>query len=101
MRRFVWFGTILHNLENVKNTHGRVYGTLLKVTLLHGCFSSLLNCINGTKLREVSLIVIVRTGFLKYPWMAVRGNPFLIDTDYQKETEKGSENFYLDQAAGQ
>ena len=30
--------------------------TLLKVTLLHGCSSWLLNCANGTKLRKASHI---------------------------------------------
>ena len=30
--------------------------TLLKVTLLHVCFSRFLNCINGTKSRKVSHI---------------------------------------------
>ena len=30
--------------------------TLLKVTLLYGCFSHFLNCINGTKLRHASHI---------------------------------------------
>ena len=29
--------------------------TLLKVTLLHGCFSRLLNCTNGTKSRNTSV----------------------------------------------
>ena len=33
----------LYNLKNMKNTHGRV---LFLVTLLHGCFSSFLNCTN-------------------------------------------------------
>ena len=28
--------------------------TLLKVTLLHGCFSYFLNCTNGTKSRKAS-----------------------------------------------
>ena len=28
--------------------------TLLKVTLLHGCFSRFLNCTNGTKSRNAS-----------------------------------------------
>ena len=50
------------NLKNVKNAHGGKLllvklqdsaftksNTLLKVTLLHGCFSRFLNCINGTK----------------------------------------------------
>ena len=33
----------LYNLKNMKNTHG---GVLFLVTLLHGYFSSFLNCIN-------------------------------------------------------
>ena len=32
-------------------TFSKVAG-LLKVTLLHGCFSRLLNCVNGTKSRH-------------------------------------------------
>ena len=52
----IWYH--LHNLKNVKNTHGGVLllfklqdesATLLKVTLLHGCFSRFLNGTNGTK----------------------------------------------------
>ena len=31
--------------------------TLLKVTLLHGCFSRFLNCTNGTKLCKTSHII--------------------------------------------
>ena len=37
----------------MKNTHGGVL-LLLKVTLIHGCFSRFLNCINGTKSRNAS-----------------------------------------------
>ena len=33
---------------------GKKSATLLKVTLLHVCFSSFLNCTNGTKSRNVS-----------------------------------------------
>ena len=33
--------------------------TLLKVTLLHGCFSRFLNCANGTKLRKASQICLI------------------------------------------
>ena len=51
----------LHNLKNIKNTHGRLIllqpETLLKVTLLHGSFSRFLNCTNGTKLRKASHVV--------------------------------------------
>ena len=51
------------NLKNVKNSYGALLllvecrlqpSTLLKVTLLHGCFSGSLNCRNGTKLCKVS-----------------------------------------------
>ena len=51
------------NLKNVKNSYGGLLllvecrlqpSTLLKVTLLHGCFSGSLNCRNGTKLCKVS-----------------------------------------------
>ena len=49
----------LYNLKNVKNTHGRVlllvkHATLLKVTLLHGCFSRFLSFTNGTTSRKAS-----------------------------------------------
>ena len=40
-------------LKNVKNTHGGVL-ILLKLTLLHGCFSHFFNCTNGTKSRNAS-----------------------------------------------
>ena len=42
------------NLKNVKNTHGRVL--ILKLTLLHGCFSRFLNCTNGTKSHNASQV---------------------------------------------
>ena len=56
----IWYH--LYNLKNVKNTHERVLSlvnwlkpaTLLKVTLLRGCFSRLLNCRNGTKTGKAS-----------------------------------------------
>ena len=53
--KYVMFSTICYhlcNLKNVKNTHGGVL--LLKVTLLHGCFSHFLNYANGTKSRKAS-----------------------------------------------
>ena len=56
----IWYR--LHNLKNVKNTHGEVmlsvklqlFGKLAtailrKVSLRRGCFSRFLNCTNGTK----------------------------------------------------
>ena len=47
----------------MKNTHGGVLllvtlQTLLKITLLHGCFLCFLNCTNGTKSRNASHIKI-------------------------------------------
>ena len=51
MRCAIWYH--LYNLKNVKNTHGGVL-ILLNLTLLHGCFSRSLNCINGTKSRNAS-----------------------------------------------
>ena len=55
----IWYH--LYNLKNVKNTHGGVLllvklQALLKVTLLHGCFSRFLNCTNGTKSHNTSHI---------------------------------------------
>ena len=34
--------------------HSHKPATLLKLTLLHGCFSRFLNCANGTKTRNAS-----------------------------------------------
>ena len=57
----IWYH--LYNLKIVKNNHGEMLllvklqawaSTLLKVTLLHGCFWSFLNCTNGTKSRKAS-----------------------------------------------
>ena len=65
----IWYH--LYNLKNVENVHERVIllvkyyfskvtllvklkpATLLKVLLLHGCFSRFLNCTNGTKITEI------------------------------------------------
>ena len=51
VRCTIWYH--LYNLKNVKNTHGRV---LIKLTLLHGCFSRFWNCTNGTKSHNASHI---------------------------------------------
>ena len=57
----------LHNFKKVKNTHGGVLllvrlqvkpATLLKVTLVHGCFSRFLNCTSGIKPRKASQILL-------------------------------------------
>ena len=53
----IWYN--MYNLKNVKNTHGGVLllvkpATLLKVTLLRGCFSRFLNCTNDNKLCKAS-----------------------------------------------
>ena len=55
----IWYH--LHYLKYVKNTHG---GVLLKVTLLHGCFSCFLNCTNGAKSRKVPHMMDLRASFL-------------------------------------
>ena len=39
---------------NFSKVTGLKPATLLKLTLLHGCFSSFLNCTNGTKSRNTS-----------------------------------------------
>ena len=55
VRCAIWYH--FYNLKNVKYTHGEVLilqpATLLKLALLHGCFSRFLNCTNSTKLRKV------------------------------------------------
>ena len=38
--------------------------TLLKLTLLHGCFSRLLNCTNGTKLRNAPQMFVEKADTL-------------------------------------
>ena len=52
----IWYH--LYNLKNAKSTHGGklILIKLLRVTLLHGCFSRFLNCTNGTKSRKASHI---------------------------------------------
>ena len=60
MRWAIWYH--LYNFKNVKNIHGGVLllvkwlkpATLLKVTLLDGCFSLFLNCTDGTNSRNAS-----------------------------------------------
>ena len=62
----IWYH--LHNLKNVLKT-----ATLLKVTLLHECFSLFLNCTNGTeslnapqfnvRLRESNFQIAARSHF--------------------------------------
>ena len=53
MRYAIWYH--LYNLKNVKHPCMSVEpATLLKVTLLHGCFSRFLNCTNGTKSYKAS-----------------------------------------------
>ena len=59
--RTIWYH--LYNLKHAKGTRGGVLfflrfqpATLLKVALLHGCFSRFLNCSNGTKSCKASRI---------------------------------------------
>ena len=64
----------LYNLKNVKKILGGVLilvklpATLLKVTLLYGCFPHFLNCANGTKLRNAPLCLHSRTDGQGYDW---------------------------------
>ena len=53
----------LYSLNNVENTHGGVLqpATLLKVILLHGCFSRFLNCTNGAKSHKATHILLVKS----------------------------------------
>ena len=58
---FYFFVCDALRVTNVKNTHWEVLlicksATMLKVTLLHGCFSRSFNCTNGTKSRKTSHI---------------------------------------------
>ena len=62
MRCAIWYH--LYNLKNVKTPMKECYffagfhlATLLKLTLLHGCFSRCLNFPNGTKSRKVSHVL--------------------------------------------
>ena len=43
---------------NFRKVAGFKPATLLKLTLLHGCFSRFLNCTNGTKSRNASHLEI-------------------------------------------
>ena len=57
MRCAIWYHW--YNLKNVKKTHGGLLllvnlQALVKVTLLHWCFSRFLNCLNCYKLRKAS-----------------------------------------------
>ena len=56
----IWYH-MLYNLKNMKNTHGTEIQleTLLKVTLLHGCFLRFSSRTNGTKSRKASHILII------------------------------------------
>ena len=53
----IWYH--LYKLKNVKNTQGGVLllVNLLKVILLHGCFSRFLICANGTEPRKASHMI--------------------------------------------
>ena len=57
VRCAIWYH--LYNLKNVKSTHGGVLLLILKVTLLHGCFSCSLNRTNATKSCKASHMVLL------------------------------------------
>ena len=52
----IWYH--LYNLIKVKKTHGES-AILLKVTLLHGCYSRFSNCTTGTKSCKAPHIIIL------------------------------------------
>ena len=67
MRCAIWYH--LHDLKNVKNTHGGVLlllklKDLLKITLFNWCFARFLNCTNDTKSRKASYINFEHTQHL-------------------------------------
>ena len=70
--------TQFYSLKNMRSTHGEVLllvtATLLKITLLHGCFSGLLNCANGTKSRRVKYITDSNLKYSPYFSAGSHGN---------------------------
>ena len=92
----IWYP--FYSLKNMRSTHGEVLllvtATLLKITLLHGCFSGLLNCANGTKSRRVKYITDSNLEYSLYFSAGSRGNPcmkfplvhFNTKQNYRKDT---------------
>ena len=75
MRCAIWHH--LHNLKNMKNTHGEVLLLVklqAKVTLLDGCFSRFLNCANDIKLRKTSQMF----GITFLLWFPIRWFPISV-----------------------
>ena len=76
----IWYHS--YNLKNVKNTHGGVLllvklQALLKVTLLHGCFSCFLNCAHGTKSRNAPYIFLYKEFLILHVfWSSLRSTTF-------------------------
>ena len=72
----IWYP--FYSLKNMRSTHGEVLllvtATLLKITLLHGCFSGLLNCANGTKSRRVKYITDSNLKYSPYFSAGSHGN---------------------------
>ena len=67
--------------------------TLLKLTLLHGCFPRFLNCTNGTKSHNTPQISL-GLGILLWPiYTAVSSSDQLIP-DYSTVTRIDIQNFY-------
>ena len=50
---------------------------VLKVTLLHGCFSGFLNCTNGIKSRNASHLVLLRGNYFYF-----KGNDALLISSF-------------------
>ena len=88
MRCAIWYH--LSNLKNLKNIHEEVLilislpATLLKLTLLHGCFSRFLNWTNGTKSRNApQMILIFRFSDSHFPTIFKISVMFLCDNSLQ------------------
>ena len=92
----IWYN--LYNSNNVKNAHAGVLRLvklqvfrpqlyLLKVTLLHGCFSRLLNCTNDTKLRSASYILLYIQVVVAL-WSKGEGKKFCFES-FERNLKKG------------
>ena len=77
-RMHLWARLNFQRIRKCEKNEKLQPATLLKVTLLHGCFSRFLNCTNGTKSCNVpQLNIISHCDFLtmiKYCWIMLELN---------------------------
>ena len=62
--------------------------TLLKVTLLHGCFSPFLNCTNGTESRKASEMKFSVLQFFEVAWVVSKCSVSWKDKDIHTKFDK-------------